>query len=270
MTMPTPSLQLIVALALGLPACASAADPPARPGVVQGAAEAALARTLQAHRWTLQSAADSQGRNIDAVAAGPGRSFVFSFERSRISIQGACNRLNGGYQISAAGQMTVGRLAATMKACEAPLMQADAVLSALLASPLKVELSQGTPPSLRLVSAANETLLLAGQATPESLYGAATLIFLEVAAQPVECKSAAGTGSTCLQVRERRFDKQGLPSGKPGEWIPLHDRIEGFTHAPGVRNVLRVKRFKRSPASADGSAYVYVLDLVVESETVSR
>jgi hypothetical protein len=34
MTMPTPSLQLIVALALGLPACASAADPPARPGVV--------------------------------------------------------------------------------------------------------------------------------------------------------------------------------------------------------------------------------------------
>jgi len=46
--------------------------------------------------------------------------------------------------------------------------------------------------------------------------------------------------------------------------------VDGFTHTPGVRNVLRIKRFQRSPVPAGGSSLVYVLDLVVESETVPR
>jgi len=33
-----------------------------------------------------------------------------------------------------------------------------------------------------------------------------------------------------------------------------------------VSNVLRINRFKRSQPPADASAYVYVLDLVVESQ----
>ena len=46
--------------------------------------------------------------------------------------------------------------------------------------------------------------------------------------------------------------------------------IDGYTHTPGVRDVRRINRNKRSPVPADASAYVYVLDLVVESETVSK
>ncbi|MES1154129.1 MAG: DUF4377 domain-containing protein, partial [Rhodanobacter sp.] len=51
-------------------------------------------------------------------------------------------------------------------------------------------------------------------------------------------------------------------------WQPLQQDIEGYVHEPGVRNVLRVKRYplQRPPADAPSSAYV--LDMVVESEIV--
>jgi hypothetical protein len=113
-------------------------------------------------------------------------------------------------------------------------------------------------------------LVLKGQATPEALYGPATRIFLEVAAQTVACTNPLNAATTCLQVRDRVFDQQGLAVLPHGAWRPLYETVEGYTHKPGVRNVLRIKRFQRSPAPAGGSSLVYVLDLVVESETVPR
>jgi len=68
-------------------------------------------------------------------------------------------------------------------------------------------------------------------------------------------------------VCERRFDEQGLAVGVPGAWLPFAATIEGYTHEPGVRNVLRLKRFDRA-AAGSGATYLYVLDMVVESETV--
>jgi hypothetical protein len=92
---------------------------------------------------------------------------------------------------------------------------------------------------------------------------------LEVDAQTVACPGQSGGANTCLQVRERRFDAQGLLIGPPSDWQPFADPIEGFSHQPGVRTVLRLKRFERG-ASAGGSSFVFVLDLVVESEVVPR
>jgi hypothetical protein len=186
-----------------------------------------------------------------------------------LSIAGGCNRIFGGYQIDADNRLVVGRLASTMMACEPAAMKVDATLSELLAGPAKIELSPGAEPVLRLVTAANATLSLQGQMTPEARYGAPTRIFLEVAAQTVACTNPTSGASTCLQVRERHFDAQGLVVGAPGEWRPFYDPIEGYTHQPGVRNVLRLKRFERA-ASAGGSPFVFVLDLVVESEVVGR
>ena len=71
-------------------------------------------------------------------------------------------------------------------------------------------------------------------------------------------------------MRERVYDKQGLMVGTPGAWRPLYENIEGYTHTPGQRNVLRVKRFQRQAVPADTSSTVYVLDLIVESEVVTR
>jgi hypothetical protein len=94
-------------------------------------------------------------------------------------------------------------------------------------------------------------------------------VFLEVAAQTAACNNPLSGANACIQVRERRFDAQGLVIGTPGAWQPFYDPIEGYMHQPGVRNVLRLKRFERG-ASAGGPTFVYVLDLVVESESVAR
>ncbi|MGH8616489.1 MAG: DUF4377 domain-containing protein [Burkholderiales bacterium] len=229
-----------------------------------------LARTLEAHRWSLDAATDSRGTRMDILFPGKDGRFVFAFSKVRLNVTGGCNTLTGGYTITAGRELKTGRMAATMMACEPALMQADAALSKRLAAPLRIEVTAGPQPRLQLVSAAGETLSLTGTATPESRYGAGTLMFLEVAASPIPCNRPLMPKASCLQVRERRFDQNGLPSGQPGPWWPLYETIEGFTHQEGVRNVLRVKRFQRKPVPADASAYVYVLDLVVESAVVSK
>jgi hypothetical protein len=58
--------------------------------------------------------------------------------------------------------------------------------------------------------------------------------------------------------------------GTPGPFQPFYATIDGYTHTPGERNVIRVKRFQRSPVPADAPPAVYVLDLMVETETVLK
>jgi hypothetical protein len=140
----------------------------------------------------------------------------------------------------------------------------------MLAKPLRVEMTahQGASAQLQLQSPGNGTLKLTGEPTPESLYGPGTTVFLEIAARSVACPNPPSPNTRCLEFRERHYDAQGLAVGTPGEWKPLTVNIEGFTHREGVRNVLRVKQFHR-PAPAGGApSTIYVLDLVVESETV--
>lgn len=229
-----------------------------------------LSRILENHRWTLVSATDTENRRNDILFPVADHPFIFNFSSAALNAKGSCNTLRGSYQINAAGQLNVGPMAATMMACEPASMKADTAMAALLAQPLRIDLVEDTQPQLRLVATSNETLLLSGQATPEALYGPATLIFLEVAAERVACNHPLRPETMCLQVRERVFDKQGLMVGAPGAWRPLYENIEGYQHTPGQRNVLRVKRFQRQAAPADASSTVYVLDLIVESEVVTR
>ena len=265
MPLPARLLHLSTALALCVPLLTSAADaaPPRR------GADPAVVRSLQSNVWTLQSATETSGQPVDGLIV-PDHAFTLRFQDARVAVQGGCNGMNGGWRLSPQGQLMLGRLAATMKACDAPLMKADSTFSAILAQPLGVELPPGDKPTLKLVSPTRQTLVFSGQPTPESLYGKATRIFLEVAPQTVECSSGPMRGQ-CLRVRERRFDAQGLRIEPPGEWQIFHGSIDGYTHQPGVRNVLRINRYTRpKPLPADASRYVYVLDLVVESEIVAK
>ena len=253
------SCALVAALALS--ACTSWPGPtsswePVAPGVE---------RTLEAYRWQLESATDARGTRIDAVALPDGRAFAFSFPAPGVVVDGGCNSMRGSVEVGA-GRIRVGRLASTMRACDGALMQADAALAKLLAGPLKAAIDGSAEPRLRLATAANDTLVLVGRPTPETRYGAGTTMFLEVAAERVPCSMPPMRMATCLQVRDRFFDAQGLPAGPPGEWRVLAGEIEGYTHREGQRDVLRVKRYTRSRVPADASVHVYVLDLVVESE----
>jgi hypothetical protein len=175
----------------------------------------------------------------------------------------------GSYRINAANQLAVSGTASTNMACAPELMLADAALSGLLAKPLQVEMDRDPIARLRLVSASKETLTFTGQATPEALYGPGALIFLEVSARHVACADPPPPNTRCLQVRERRFDAQGLNVGEPGAWRTLHESIEGFTHREGERNVVRVKQFNRTPARPGASSTLYVLDLIIETEIVT-
>ena len=262
------ALPFAAALWLGALAVAQAGDAAAQASPPRRTADAAVVRALQDHHWTLQSASDASGRPIEALLPA-GRPIVMNFVDARLSIRGACNQLNGSWRLSPQTQLSIGRLAATMKACEPALMAADSALSAALEQPLGVELTRGAAPSLRLSTAAQQVLTFSGEPTLRSLYGAPKRLFLEVAAQTVDCTQPSGEAGRCLSVRELRFDEQGLRKGQPGPWRSFSGRIEGYTHTPGVRNVLRVDRYERKPAPEGRPSSVYVLDLVVESATVT-
>lgn len=260
-------LPLLLAASLSLPVVASATE--AGPPAQRRGADPTLVRNLQSNLWTLQSGTDAAGQPIDGLSV-PGHAFTLRMQDARVSIQGGCNTMNGSWRLSPHGRLMIGRLAATMKACDAPLMKADATLAAILAHHVDVELQHGNPSTLKLVSPQRQTLVFSGQPTPEALYGKPTRIFLEVAAQTVPCTSGV-MPTQCLQVRERRFDAQGLRIEPPGEWRIFHGRIEGYTHQPGTSNVLRIDRYQRpKPVPADASSMVYVLDMVVESRVESK
>ena len=227
-----------------------------------------LSHQLERYRWTLAFATDASNRRIPGLPPAKDRPVVLNFADSRVSIQGPCNRLMGGYQVTGVNQLTVNAGASTMMACDPAVMQADTALSNLLSKPLQLQMTTRPAARLRLVSPGNGTLNFTGQPTPESLYGAGTTVFLEIAAQSVACPNPPAPNTRCLQYRERHYDDQGLVVGSPGEWLPLTVNIEGYTHHEGVRNVVRLKQFQRPASAAGAPSVVYVLDLVVESETV--
>jgi NlpE N-terminal domain/META domain/Domain of unknown function (DUF4377) len=227
-----------------------------------------LRQQLGRYRWTLVFATDANNRRIAGLPPGQDRPVVLSFAGSRLSLQGPCNRLVGGYEVTAANQLAVNGGASTKMACDPALMDADSALFNLLAKPLQFQLTGRPSAQLQLVSPGNGTLNFTGEPTPESLYGEGTTVFLEIAAQSVSCPNPPSPNSRCLQYRERHYDDEGLAVGTPGEWKPLTFNIEGFTHQEGVRNVLRVKQFQGLKSAGGARSTLYVLDLVVEAETV--
>lgn len=224
---------------------------------------------LAAHVWRLESAKDARGQSIGALSPPAGRPVELGFADGRVQITGGCNLRGGSFQVTADGYLLVDRMATTMMTCDAALMQVDATLSSFFASRLRLDVASSPSARLVLMSAANDRLEFNGRSTPEARYGAPTIVFLEVAPRAVSCNRPVA-GARCLQVRDIFYDKQGLAAGKPGEWRLLYENIDGFNHTEGERNVLRVKRFARTPVPADASATVYVLDLVVESGIVPR
>ncbi|MCM3905612.1 MAG: amidohydrolase family protein [Pyrinomonadaceae bacterium] len=223
---------------------------------------AGSAQTLEGNRWTLTSATTSQNNTIEMTKERP---VVFTFEEGMLNVQGPCNLLSGSFSGGGSTSLVVGPMRSTRRACEPAVMSAESKLAAMLAGPLQVVLNSKGSRQLRLVSAAKETLFFDGEATPESVYGPGKIIFLEIAARRVSCNNPTSGETTCLQMRERQFDEKGLLSGTPGAWRPLYEKIEGFTHIEGHRNVVRLKSFTRPGSESN----LYVLDLIVETETVN-
>lgn len=258
---------LSLPLALTLAGCAShAADPGAAPP-----AAAVEGDTLTAHHWRLSDARDSGGQRLGALLLRPDRPVQLDFRADGgLAVSNTCNRMGGRYEVQGP-QLSVGPLASTRMACADPqLMALDAQVGQRLQGTLTAVLDNGTPPRLTLTAANGDRLVFDGEATAETRYGGpGTIMFMEVAAQTQRCAHPLIRDKQCLQVRELAYDAQGLRRGEPGRWQPLYQDIEGYVHTPGVRNVLRLKRYTIANPPADASSLAYVLDLVVEAEKVA-
>lgn len=260
-------------LAWLLAACSAAPSPDTPAGATDASAvpaEPVDADALGAYHWRLSEARDAQGATIDALFPNAEAPLQLDFTEDHLAVANACNRIGGPYRLED-GRLQVSRLAQTMMACpDARLAAADPAIGQRLESSPRVRLQAGEPPRLSLATDGGDTLVFDGHPTAETRYGGpGETVFLEVAPQRAACQHPLIPDMQCLRVRERHYDAQGLVVGTPGEWQPLYQEIEGYTHRPGVRNVLRVKRFEVKDPPADASALAYVLDMVVESETVA-
>ncbi|OLL32244.1 hypothetical protein BTH42_07270 [Burkholderia sp. SRS-W-2-2016] len=258
--------------ATAAPTAGSAANAPAAAAASAPAPAANGAELLSRYHWRLNNAIDSKGTRIDALFVRPDQPLQLDFSADRMNVVNSCNNLGAGYSVKK-GRLQVGPMVSTMMACHDAGLAAldDAISQRLRGSPAVKLLARDNAPSLQLVTDSGDTLSFTGVPTAETRYGGpGEIAFLEVAPQTVPCNHPLMANQQCLQVRERHFDEQGLASGTPGPWQPLNQTIDGYTHTPGIRNVLRVKRFTVKNPPADAPAVAYVLDLVVESEKVGQ
>lgn len=267
-------LPLALAVPLALAACNKPAEPPAaaEPAAEQAPpAQADTAALLPAYHWRLAEATDAQGQKIDALFANADKPLQLDIADGRVAVSNTCNRMMGGFAVDG-DKVTLGPMASTLMACPDPALAAlDAEVGTRLAGELTVATTAGEVPELVLTNAAGDRLVFHGTPTPATRFGGpAERVFLEVAPETQPCSHPLIPDKQCLQTREIVFGEDGLRVGEPGEWQNFYGEIEGFTHQPGTRNVLRLDRYTLANPPADGSAHAYVLDMVVESETVNR
>lgn len=222
--------------------------------------------TLGARHWQLVEATGAEGARLGDLYPDPARPIQLDFAQGRVSVSNACNRMSGSYQLTGE-RLSVGDVMQTEMACEEPRMRAEAAIGRVLRAGATLRLEGDV---LVWATPTGETLRLRGEPTAEARYGGpGERVFLEVAPQRVSCSHPEMPDYRCLHVRELRYDENGIVAAR-GEWEVLYQEIEGFTHEPGVRTVLRLARHRIADPPADASSIAYVLDLVVESEIVGQ
>ena len=270
------SLTRLMALAaLGsLGACATSG--PGAPASQAPSVQVAT-KLLSAYHWQLEAAVDTQGtRDIRWVPTHTlnQQPLQLTFDNTqRLTIQGLCNAMGGGYQLSD-NRIRIQPIAGTMRMCsQQDVMHYErAVASHLpLASQWEiapVSTSTAQSPVLTLTFQDGSRWQLKGVPTAMTRYGSAgELYFLEVAPDTVACNHPLLPGAVCLNVREVYYGPNGLKQGH-GSWQAFYGTIEGYVHQPGVRQVLRLKRYPLNPAPIDASRHAYVFDMAVETEQV--
>jgi len=225
---------------------------------------------LDAYHWDLASATDVEGQPIAALQPIGDKRLRLDFADGHVGVSGGCNRIGGNYR-QLDTTLQVEPLMQTEMACaDRRLMDLDAAIAQRLEGKLRAHTRDGDSPRLELVTGNGDRLDFAGTPTPQTRYGSAgTTMFFEVAPQRAPCSHPLIPNMQCLRVRERTYAENGT-LGSQGEWQPLYQNIEGYTHVPGTRNVVRVKKFAVKNPPADASSVAYLLDMVVESEVVGR
>lgn len=269
----------ILALSAGITACATSQTATTDTG--------ADAATLEAYHWQLREVRNAQGQpqsgwTLPPAPAAAGvappdgaRTVVLNFAQNQVSVGRLCNALGASYSLQG-NALHIGPVRGTLMACpdSAAMVLEQQVGQRLpqasqwrIATPAPQAGSMPTP-VLTLVFSDGGQWVLEGAPTNATRYGSAgERMFLEVAPQRVACSHPLIPNYQCLQVRKIEYDGQGLKT-RVGEWENWYGDIQGYTHQPGVRNVLRIQRYPVANPPADAPAFAYVLDMTVESEIV--
>ena len=218
-----------------------------RLATAQPDARTGLAEMLEDHRWTLSSATGADNQPMGNLFPSADRPFVFSFAGSRLLVEGGCNSLRGGYQLGADGLLTLSQLASTQMACDPPLMAADQALSGLLAAPVELVLVPGPEPTLAMLVASGETLLLSGQLTPEARFGPATTVFFEVGPQRLACDNSPSRRWPVPAGARDHVRREGTARRDPR-------RVPGFLREPST--VTRTRRARATCCASSASSPV--------------
>ncbi len=200
---------------------------------------------------------------------GSDRPIVLNFNDNRLSIATGCNNMNGAWKITD-GLLEVGNLAATNMMCSPELMKQEGLSAQLFQGrkvPFVLNTTNTEQPSLTIVAADGQKYVFTGKMTPETKYQTqAETIFLEISPETKQCTGVAP--QTCLLVREIKYDQSGVKTQVDKDWTYFYDHIDGFTHNPNERQVVRIKRYELKNPAADQSKYAYVEDMIIEREAI--
>ena len=223
---------------------------------------------LTAYHWNMDQAVDMSGHSDDQwLPTRNATPTTLSFSDDRLGVSGLCNTMSASYTLEGS-KINISPVTSTMKMCaDEALMRYEQSFGQRLAEASAWQVKESAEdPSLTLSFDNGAEWILKGTPTAETKYGSTgEIVFLEVAAQTKPCTHPLMDDFRCLQTRTIEYSVQGIKQGH-GEWQHFYDSIKNYEHTPGVRNVLRVKRYENSNVAADASSYAYVLDMVVESE----
>ncbi|MEB3767248.1 META domain-containing protein [Acinetobacter sp. MD2] len=169
-------------------------------------------------------------------------------------IQTPCNNQSGTWQQQDATHFSTSNLASTMKMCAPEQMQLERWSAQLLSNQkLKYAVAGSKDAAtLTLTDSKGQQYQFKGQLKPEIQYQSqAQTVFFEISPKAVQ-------NSNDLQVREIRYDANGLKQPITDTWHVLKQPIQGYQHDPKLAQIIRVKKY----TSAQGDVFIY--DMTVE------
>lgn len=259
---------LVLALSLSLAACTQSALPHHK-NPRSAAASQLSPSVLAGYSWQLVQATNTQNQTINGLLLRPDQPVSLQFNANHLAVLNTCNHLAGTFRLQGK-VLTVEHLIATMRACDPAINQLDSLMHQIIEGRSSLKIARvNAQPVLTLISASGDTLVFNGIATAESKYGtAAETIFLEVSPKRPSCHAGVRQ-MQCLQVRQVKYNEQGLKSHSSTSWQNFYDPIEGYSHHSNERVIIRVKKYALKHPPAGASRAAYVLDRVVEREQVN-
>lgn len=232
-------------------------------------AEEQMIENLARYRWTLLDIDDKSGGAVITTLVDIKNQVTLLFKQNQghntLNYGVGCNTMSASYELQDHTLTTEDSMSAKML-CE-NLNKAENLLDTLMQGTSEISVTEGENPVLTQVTSNAVTLTWKGRLTSQAKYnGKGETVFWAVNANKVAC--ADNSSEMCLQVKSVTYNDQGIKVSE-GKWSAFNGEIDGYQHDGKHEEVLRLQRYQLdSDENAEGEAYAYVLDAVIESSVV--